>query len=104
MLSLDLMRRKLFIHIPKNAGMTVRRNPQIREKILWSEQGNLPKAYMEAVANKMRQTKDHPGFEHARWRDVNPDFQILDAFAFVRNPWDRLLSVFVYFSKVCKKG
>jgi len=100
MLNLDLMSRKLFIHIPKNAGMTVRRNPHIRSKILWSEQHNLPKAYMEQVTKKMNETKDHPGYEHARWRDVNPDFQILDAFAFVRNPWDRVASRYNFARKV----
>lgn len=100
MLDLTILGKKVFIHIPKNAGMTVRRNQFIRNKIVWSTQDNLEPSYMQKVLQKMKETKDHPGFEHARWRDIHPDFKALDCFAFVRNPWDRVASRYNFARKV----
>ena len=100
MLDIKLLSSKLFIHVPKNAGMTIRTSPHLLNKVVWSQELNLPTNYRIKVTEKMKETGDHPGYEHARWRDVHPDLQILDAFAFVRNPWARVASRYNFARKV----
>ncbi len=93
---------KLFIHIPKNAGMTIRRSPMLNNKIMLAG-SNIHKSpqYSQAVLNKMNSLGDHHGFEHARWRDVHPSISRNNtAFAVVRNPWDRVVSRFFFAKKV----
>lgn len=95
------MSPKLFIHIPKNAGMTIRKSPLLRGQIvLAGYNAHKSAAYSEAVQNKMDELGDHHGFEHARWRDLNPAFQRLRAFAIIRNPWDRVVSRYFFAKKV----
>lgn len=94
--------KKLFIHIPKNAGMTIRRSPMLQSKIMIAG-SNVHKStkYSQAVLNKMNSLGDHHGFEHARWRDIHPS--VLDrnnAFAVVRNPWSRVVSRYFFAKKV----
>jgi hypothetical protein len=93
---------KLFIHIPKNAGMTIRRSPMLNNKIMIAG-SNVHKspAYSEAVLNKMNSLGDHHGFEHARWRDIHPSVRDRNnAFAVIRNPWDRVVSRYFFAKKV----
>lgn len=94
--------KKVFIHIPKNAGMTVRRSPQLKDKIMWASQ-NIHKspAYSKNVLNHMNKIGDHHGFEHARWRDLNRSVvEGQGSFAIVRNPWDRVVSRYFFAKKV----
>jgi hypothetical protein len=49
----------------------------------------------------MSQTKDHQGYEHARWRDWKQDLKDTHkAVAIVRNPWDRVCSRYMFAKKV----
>ena len=93
---------KLFIHIPKNAGMTIRRSPMLNNRIMLAgEQNHKSSEYTKAVLNKMNSLGDHHGFEHARWRDVNPSVcNRYQPFAVIRNPWDRVVSRYFFAKKV----
>jgi hypothetical protein len=57
--------------------------------------------YTKAVLDKMNSLGDHHGFEHARWRDVNPVISNShNPFAIIRNPWDRVVSRYFFAKKV----
>jgi len=93
---------KLFIHVPKNGGMTIRRNPEIRRNVILTTP-NVHKSaeYTRGLQQKMRSTGDHVGYEHARWRDVIQAVREgYSSFAFVRNPWDRVVSRYFFAKKV----
>lgn len=96
------MINKLFIHIPKNAGMTVRKSPMLTNKIIAAGPStHKSKEYTQAVLAKMNSLGDHHGFEHARWRDIHPRIRDShDAFAVIRNPWDRVVSRYFFAKKV----
>ena len=98
------MFRKIFIHIPKNAGMTIRRSPQLQSRIVvcGSHVHKSPQ-YSQAVQDTMTKHGDHHGFEHARWRDLNENVSLdikAQAFAVIRNPWDRVVSRYFFAKKV----
>lgn len=96
------MGKKLFVHVPKNGGMTIRKNPDIRRQvILASPNMHISKSYTQGLEKKMRATKDHQGYEHARWRDWNEDIRNnYKGVAIVRNPWDRVVSRYFFLYKV----
>jgi len=93
--------KKLFIHIPKCAGMTIRRSPMLGDKIIVAgPNAHKSPAYTKAVLNQMNSIGDHHGFEHARWRDVKATIrQGYQAFAVARNPWDRVVSRYFFARK-----
>ena len=94
--------KKLFIHIPKNAGMTIRRSPMLQNKIMIAG-SNVHKSteYSQAVLDKMNSLGDHHGFEHARWRDIHSSVRDRNiAFAVIRNPWSRVVSRYFFAKKV----
>ena len=96
------MSRHIFIHIPKAAGMTIRKSPFLVDKIIpaTSKIHKSPQ-YSQAVLDKMNSIGDHHGFEHARWRDLNEDIrERFPAFAVIRNPWDRVVSRYFFAKKV----
>lgn len=94
--------KKVFIHIPKNAGMTIRRSPMLADKIIPAGPNvHKSKLYTESVLQTMDMIGDHHGYEHARWRDCNRS--IVDgqgSFAVIRNPWDRVVSRYFFAKKV----
>lgn len=96
------MTRKFFIHIPKNGGMTIRRSPHLQNRIqVATPDTHRSKIYTAAVAEKMKATRDHPGYEHARYTDIDTRLHdAMDFFAIVRNPWDRVVSRYFFAKKV----
>lgn len=93
---------KIFIHIPKNAGMTIRKSPVLASRIIIASP-NIHKSaeYSAAVKAHMDSLGDHHGFEHARWIDIKPGVRkAYQAFAVVRNPWDRVVSRYFFAKKV----
>jgi len=97
-----LIDKKIFVHIPKNAGMTIRKSPILVDRIIVGTPNNhKSKEYSEAVLKHMNSIGDHHGFEHARWRDYKSSVtSAYDAFAIIRNPWDRTVSRFMFAKKV----
>ena len=97
-----LVDKKVFVHIPKNAGMTIRKSPMLDGRIIVGTPNNHKSAeYSRAVLNRMNSIGDHHGYEHARWRDYKKSItSAYDAFAIVRNPWDRVVSRFMFAKKV----
>ena len=94
--------KKVFIHIPKNAGMTVRSSAILRDRIVpANELLHKSKEYTAAVLETMNKNGDHHGFPHSRWRDLKPEvMQWNESFAIVRNPWDRVVSRYFFAKKV----
>lgn len=93
--------KRIFIHVPKNGGMTIRHSKFLKDKIIIAEPKTHKPGHSDAVRNQMTKTRDHPGFEHARWRDLREDLTSTHpAFAIVRNPWDRVVSRYFFARKV----
>lgn len=93
--------KKLFIHIPKNAGMTIRHSNYLKDKIFEAKPNLHKTGHANAVANQMKKTNDAMGYEHARWRDIREDItKNYKAFAIIRNPWDRVVSRYFFAKKV----
>lgn len=93
---------KIFIHIPKNAGMTIRHSDVLRKAILPAgPKVHKSKKYTTAVLKHMDSIGDHHGFEHSRWRDCNRGMiEAHGSFAVIRNPWDRVVSRYFFAKKV----
>ena len=93
---------KLFIHIPKNAGMTIRHSALLKGRILIATRNHHKSAeYSQTLKNTMDAVGDHHGYEHARWRDWREDLREKHtAFAVIRNPWDRVASRYWFAKKV----
>ena len=96
------MIHKLFIHIPKNGGMTIRKSPLLGNRIIpCGPNTHKSPEYTKALKKKMDSLGDHHGYEHARWRDLSPKVtKAYNAFAIVRNPWDRVVSRYFFAKKV----
>ena len=94
--------KKLFVHIPKCAGMTIRKSPQLAPYLVVATPNNhISKEYTKGLHKVMAKNRDHHGNEHARWRDIKPSVRNLyDAFAVARNPWDRVVSRYFFAKKV----
>ena len=93
---------RLFIHIPKNAGTTVRLSPALMGKVIEANPKNhISKKYTQELTDTMRKQGDHHGYNHARWRDIKPSVRTgHQCFAVARNPWDRVVSRYFFAKKV----
>jgi sulfotransferase famil protein len=91
-------KRKLFIHIPKNGGMAIRQAASQSGNVTLANRKRLiSKNYATALRVSMAAAHAHPGFEHARLRDINKWVRRTHTpFAVVRNPWSRVLSRFLF--------
>jgi len=94
--------KKIFIHIPKNAGMTVRHSEPLKKVVMPAGPAvHKSEKYTKAVLEQMNSIGDHHGFEHARWRDCKRGLiEAHGSFAIVRNPWDRVVSRYFFAKKV----
>jgi hypothetical protein len=83
--------RYIFIHIPKNAGVSVRKSPELKGRLISADSYfHKSRAYTHELAKTMVDAGEHHGFQHARWRDINPKVtDRLKAVGVVRNPWAR---------------
>jgi hypothetical protein len=86
--------RWLFIHSPKNAGVSVRKAPELRHRIIGADPYfHVSRAYTRELARTMRERGEHHGFQHARLRDIAPGVRArLQPVAILRNPWARVVS------------
>lgn len=98
--------RWIFIHIPKNAGVSIRKSPQLAGRLLSAERYFLKdRAYVRAVTTTMSEAGEHHGLQHARWRDLRPDVtDRLQAVAVVRNPWARTYSRWRFAQLAARQG
>ena len=92
--------KKLFIHIPKNGGHSIRK--QFRKKFLYAHQF-LNEKHVQQVKAQMRKYKEHDAPGHARWRDLTGVEQNT-CFAIVRNPWDRTYARYTFMMKVIDRN
>ena len=94
--------KRLFIHIPKCAGMTIRKSPVLAPYLVVATPDNhKSKEYTAELHKAMRKSGDHHGNEHARWRDIKLSCRNLyQSFAVARNPWDRVVSRYFFAKKV----
>lgn len=95
----------IFIHIPKNAGMTIRhRQSKSRQYITPVTPDLLPdstiKEFRQAMTKNGFTHPSHYNTEHARWRDLKPELKEKKSFAVIRNPWDRVVSRYFFAKKV----
>lgn len=87
---------KLFIHIPKNGGMSIRHGMKGRI-ILAGRANHISAEYSDSVLKAMNESGEHHGYEHARWRDVRTDIrENHEAFCVVRNPYSRVVSRYTF--------
>ena len=97
--------KKLFIHIPKNAGVTIRESEIFKDKIIpvnkkWISDYKYFKETMERYGER-----DTKGVEHARWIDVNVAVTAEhDAFAIVRNPWSKVVGRYLFAKQAIDRG
>src|SRR5262249_53998796 len=96
----------LFLHIPKNAGVAIRKSPELRGRIVPAERFfHKSWSQTQRLLASMRETGDHHGIQHARLKDISPRVRAsLQPFAVVRNPWARVVSRYLYAQKAMNNG
>lgn len=98
--------RYLFVHIPKNAGVSMRKAPQLRWKMVGVNRFFLKdRAYLDALLLTMGAAGQHNGIAHARLRDIKPAIvRRLQPVAILRNPWARVVSRFRFAQLIEEQG
>lgn len=96
-----MSKQRLFIHIPKNGGMTIRHSAKLKALTFPATKNHHKAGHAANVLAKMKSTGDEAGYEHARWRDIKPAVTSQHrSFAILRNPWDRVVSRYFFAKKV----
>ncbi|MGR3617649.1 MAG: hypothetical protein ACU0BB_16625 [Paracoccaceae bacterium] len=98
--------RHLFIHIPKNAGVSLKKAPELRWKMVSVHRAFLKdRAYLDGLLEMMGAEQQHHGIGHARLRDVKPSIvRRLRPFAILRNPWARTVSRYRFAEQAVQQG
>ena len=96
----------LFIHIPKNAGVSIAKHRELYWRMARVEAPFLPsRAYLRELLQVMDAAGEHHGIQHARWRDAHPDVRRkLQPVAVVRNPWARSVSRYRFARPAIENG
>ena len=84
----------LLIHIPKNAGVAIKRSPVLGGRLVGAEPWFYRSGdYRRRMLRTMKENGEHHGLHHARLRDIHPRVRRrLQPVAVVRNPWSRVVS------------
>jgi hypothetical protein len=113
----EITQKKIFIHIPKNAGSTIQSAEALQGKIV-----NISPE-IQRDDNYAKEVLDHVAFfpisdneqesipadeilqQHCRWLDLNPAItKKYNSFAVIRNPWARVASRYFYALKESMSG
>lgn len=96
----------LFIHIPKNAGVAMRKCPQLQGRLVSAEPGfHKSRAYTRELKRTMDELGEHHGYQHARLIDLHPRVRwALRPVAVIRNPWARVVSRFRFAELAMQQG
>ena len=84
----------LFVHIPKNAGVAVKKSPMLQRRLVATEPWFYRSGeYYRKLLATMKADNQHHGIHHARLRDVHSRVRAkLQPVAVIRNPWARVVS------------
>lgn len=84
----------LFLHIPKNAGVAIRKSRELSRRIVSADPYfHASRQYTRELKSYMDGRGEHHGYQHARWRDIDPAvWSRLKPVAVIRNPWARCVS------------
>ncbi|CTQ63107.1 sulfotransferase family 2 domain-containing protein [Roseibium album] len=87
-------KKRLLVHIPKNGGIAIREALALKNKIVIAHRRRLiSKKYANDLLAFKNSNGLHPGYEHARLRDIDHSVRAgTIPFAIVRNPWARTFS------------
>jgi hypothetical protein len=98
--------RFLFVHIPKNAGVAMRKSPLLRGRLVGAEPHfHRSRSYTRQLLKTMKANGEHHGFHHARMIDIHPSVRRrLQPVGVVRNPWSRVVSRFRFAQLAMKNG
>ena len=96
----------LFIHIPKNAGVAVRKARALERSLVAAEPlFHKSTDYTRRLKSTMMQSGEHHGYQHARLLDIHPKVRRrLQPVAVVRNPWSRTVSRFRFAQHLISQG
>ncbi|MET1412980.1 sulfotransferase family 2 domain-containing protein [Roseibium sp. HPY-6] len=92
-------KKHLLVHIPKNGGIALREAPALKDRIVIAHRRRLiSRKYADELQNFMTSRKLHPGYEHARLRDIDRSVRNgTIPFAVIRNPWARTFSRYKFY-------
>jgi hypothetical protein len=98
--------KNIFIHIPKNGGVSVRKHPELTNRVVSADPYfHLSRDYSKKLHVAMKLRGEHHGFQHARYRDIAHKVRSrLQAVAVVRNPWSRVVSRYRFARTAIENG
>lgn len=96
----------LFIHIPKNAGVSMRKSDLLQGKMVGAEpRFHRSREYTQRLTEVMKAAGEHHGYHHARLIDIDPRVRArLQPVAVIRNPWSRVVSRYRFAQSVVEQG